>query len=355
MMMRASLVSQSWRFRSALGRGVLGSRRRVAIGFLSLLALLALPWMTAWWQSEWPTRAILRTPGGTWPLAFSPDSRSFVTSSGEKVTLWDADTGSKLASWDEPRAMIGTYSPDGETLGLAVGNYPSPTTFSLLERKTGRVKVSWPRKYTGVYALAFGDSGRSVRAILGDVPNIKEAVTWDAATGQQTSSRLLTCRSSGCDTAVSGDGRLLALAPFGGTTIAIWDMEADRQLTRLANSATDVELGRGLAFSDDAKTLFVSREDGTFEIWDVPGERLKKTLRGHSGGYVSFGIRLAPDGRTLASTGENLRPSSHLGVLKLAATRAIRGRTWHPPSEVIVVDIERDRILARAEGAMHPV
>jgi WD40 repeat protein len=249
---------------------------------------------------------------------------------------------------------VGAFAPDGQTLAVAVGHYPGPTTISLLESKAGRVKVSWPTKYTTVYDLAFFDSGRGVRALLGDAPDVKATVTWDAATGQRTSIRLLTCKTGGCDTAVSADGRLLALAPYYGAPVTIWDIDADRELTKLTNGSTDARLARGLALSGDGRTLFVIREDGSFEIWDVPGQQLKDVLPGHTGGYVSFGIRLAPDGRSLASRGEFIRPSSHLGGIRLAFGRAISGARWHPAPEVIVVDIATGRCLARAAGAIDP-
>jgi WD40 repeat protein len=324
------------------------------LGLLALMALLAMPWLVFRLWTGWPTKAILRTPGNTWFLAFSPDSRTIATSNADGITLWDADTGRKRASWGEVRGYVGAFSPDGRTFAVALANYPGPTTIALIDVDTGRVKVSLPTRHTGLYDLAFTEAGRSLRALLGDVPNLKETVTWDATTGQQTSSRLLTCPTASCDTAVSLDGRLLALAPFSGAAVRIWDLEADRELARLTNRSTVVSLARGLAFSGDGRTLAVSRENGSFEIWDVPTRRLKMALRGHTGDYVSIGIRLAPDGRTLASRGEYLRPSSLPGGLRLASSQALFGRAWRPAPEVIVVDIGTGRRLARAAAAVHP-
>jgi WD40 repeat protein len=157
-----------------------------------------------------------------------------------------------------------------------------------------------------------------------------------------------------CDTAISADGRFLAAAPFSGKNVRIWDIDADRELARLTNPATQAELARGLAFSADSRTLAISREDGSFELWDLPAGRLKAALPGHTRGYVSNGIRLAPNGQTLASRGEYLRPPSFVDGLRISAVRTIKGSTWWPQSEVIVVDIQTGKLLARDPSAIHP-
>jgi WD40 repeat protein len=246
------------------------------------------------------------------------------------------------------------FSPDGRTFAAVRINYPGPSTIALIDVVTGRAEISLATRYTAVYDLAFIDSGRSLRVMLGDVPDLNVAETWDTATGRQTSSRPLTCPTASCDPAISPDGRLLALAPFSGTTIRIWDLVADHESARLTNRSTGVKLARGLAFSEDGWTLAVSREDGSFEIWDLPTRQLKKTLRGHTGSFVSNGIRIAPDGRTLASRGEFLRPSSIPVGFQVAFSQALLGWSGRPAPEVIVLDIGTGRRLARAAAAVHP-
>ena len=192
-------------------------------------------------------------------------------------------------------------------------------------------------------------------AVIGDEANGRAIVTWDAKTGQQTTSPVWSGTETAGDKVVSPDGSLLAVAPIGKNAVRILGVETDRELTRLNNTSTSSKLGRGMRFSDDGRTIFISRENGSFEIWDVPGGQLKKVLRGHTQGYVSHELRLAPDGKTLASRGEYMHPTSHLGAIKLAASRAMNGKTWAPPSEVIVVEIETGLRLARTMGATRPL
>ena len=69
------------------------------LGLLTMIALLGVAWAMSWWWTDWPTRAVLKTPGDTWPLAFSPDSRTFATSDRAGITLWEGDTGRKRTTW----------------------------------------------------------------------------------------------------------------------------------------------------------------------------------------------------------------------------------------------------------------
>jgi WD40 repeat protein len=54
-----------------------------------------------------------------------------------------------------------------------------------------------------------------------------------------------------------------------------------------------------VAFSPDGKTLAVGRSAGVFELWEMPGMRLRATLRGHSDHVWS--LAFSPNGKLLAS------------------------------------------------------
>jgi WD40 repeat protein len=335
-------------------------RSRVAIVLFALVASVGGGWFIHQRWAAWPTRAVLRTPSDTWPLAFSPDSRTFATS-GERgsITLWEADSGRQRATWnvDPSRgAVAGVFSPDGRTFAAALFNHPQPLSFSLVDVDTGRTRATLPARHTGVYNLAFADDGKTLRAFIGDVPDLKEVVLWDASTGEELSSRPLTCPTAACDTAISPDGHLMALVPYNrrANAVRIWDLDADRELVKLSDPSSPGSLGRGLGFSGDSQILAIGREDGAIEIWDLPTRRLRMTLRGHTRDYQPWWIKFAPDGRTLASHGGFRRPSSFTDSLRIGLAQQVLGRTWRPPPEVIVLDIATGKRLARAESALHP-
>ena len=314
-------------------------------------------WLPSFWETEWPTRAVLRTPSDTWFLDFSPDSRTLATWGGEGVTLWDVATGRERTTWkraDGQTAAMGVFAPDGRTFASLHSDYPGPITIDLIDVETGRSRASLPTQHNRIYGLVFTDEGRSLRAVLGDMSNLKQAVTWDVATGTETGSRTYTCLVGAADTMISPDGRLMALTPFSGKTVQIWDLETGQVISRLTHPSSSLRLAGGFAFSRDNRTLVTGREDGSFEVWDLATATLTTTFRGHTDGHVTYGLQLAPDGRTLASSGVYSNPTSMVRGLQLDLSRKILGTNWRPDPEVIVVDIVTGERLARAGSSMHP-
>ena len=95
----------------------------------------------------------------------------------------------------------------------------------------------------------------------------------------------------------SPDGKLLAVA----SSIGVWlyDTETYQEralLTGLTGSADSVCL------STNGRILASGSWDGTIKLWDVATGTLQRTL---TSGYFLTGVRLSPDGRTLASAGSS--------------------------------------------------
>ncbi len=220
------------------------------------------------------------------------------------------------------------YSSDGRTFAAVVSQHPDLSSIELIDPSTGRSRATLTTQHPLVYDLAFADGGRTIRAFLGDSGALKEATTWDVATGQQTSSRPITAPTRLCGRAISPDGRLLALIPWQSTAVQLWDLEADRPLGSLTDPTLAGNLiGHAVDFSPDGRTLAVARSDGAIDLWDVPGRKFLKTLPAHPRGYASMAIRFAPDGRTLASTAYENRSSTTLGETFENLKRKLLGST----------------------------
>ena len=323
--MPTTSVRRAWLSRTvARWRALPAGRRWMIVLFLAMAGMAGL-WVPSFWETEWPTKAVLRTPRDTWLLDFSPDSRTLATWGGEGITLWDVATGRERTTWkraDGQTAAMGVFAPDGRTFASLHSAYPGPITIDLIDVETGRSRASLPTQHSRIYGLVFTDEGRSLRAFLGDMNNLKQAVTWDVATGKETGSRTYTCLIGAADTMISPDGRLMALTPFCGKTIQIWDLDKGQVISRLTHPSSSLRLARVrlLPGQSDAGR----RPRGWLLRAVGPGDAtLTTTFRGHTDGHVAYGIQLAPDGRTLASTASIRNPRRWRAVVSRLVLRAV--------------------------------
>lgn len=330
------------------------------LALLAMAALLAGAWRGYRWWTEWPMRLVIRSAGFARPLAFSPDGRLFATSGRDDgtVAIWDAETGAARAAWSAGMKWVvekGAFSPDGKTFAAACSDYRSPATIALIDPETGDERARLPAPTTWVHDLEFVEGGRKLRAIQATASgHLTEVMTWDLATGDLPSVRDLGCPAVAGGKAVSPDGLTAALAPYGQMDVVLWDIAGGRELGRLSNPNAGATLAHGLAFAPDGRTLIVGREDGSFEVWDVAPRRLKLAFRGHANGSASHAIRISPDGRTLASAGLPSPAQSALHwAVYLGATVMRDLKSFG--MEVVVMEIETGRRLARASAAAYPI
>ena len=342
-------------------------RSRAATALLAMTTLLAIGLSANRWRRDsWPARAELRSSMAAVPLAFSPDGRTFLTNGRGGITSWDVASGRKGELWEYKSgqtAGVVAFSPDGKTFATAIFDPPQTLSIDLFDTSTGRTSGTLKTPRRTILHLKFDDDGRTVRAFLGDDPQINgcsswnpayggdlnEVVTWDAATGRQISTRPLTAPTREAITAISPDARVLAIADRRTNTVQLWDLDADCMLGRLANPASASAVnGAGMAFSGDGRTLAIARVDGTIELWDVSSRRIINLLRDQTDGFAISMIRLSPDGRTLTSTGNR-------GVTPLSripdAIRSVVGLTTRYQWEIVVLETATGLRLAGAPGS----
>jgi WD40 repeat protein/tRNA A-37 threonylcarbamoyl transferase component Bud32 len=97
--------------------------------------------------------------------------------------------------------------------------------------------------------------------------------------------------------AVSRDGRLLAMASYDGM-VSLWELATPQLLARFTNHTSGV---CSAAFSPDGRFLATVSKDQTIRLWDVSKLMEKAILRGHAGEV--WDVRFTPDGRRLLSGG----------------------------------------------------
>jgi WD40 repeat protein len=268
-------------------------------------------------------------------LAWAPDGKTFASSAGDAVRIWDAASGKEVRQikmqWNWFTTLV--YNPDGKFLiaGGADGG------IHILDATTGRevrTLASGPQQIT---ALALRpDDGTVVTLALGaNTPRV-----WDLTTGKivrqaddapnktpfapqvlsPDGRRYAAWAQPDLLTAWSADGKELFHAPTqfkdvgyivfspdaktlavssdAASQIALWDVDSGKELRRLNGVRV---FGPALMFSPNGNYLAGKGIDGTVHVWGVASGKDLRQFKLRPGTPVgSSRLAFSPDGKTLA-------------------------------------------------------
>jgi len=282
-------------------------------------------------------------------LSFAPNGRTLATTSTDRVIkFWNPSTGKerfKPLRTDQSVKCAG-WSPDGET--LATISDPGPPR--LWDVASGKEKDILRQQKDGVWALAFSPT-RPIIAIARERQPIEVI---DAASGETrflTQKRTVGVDGGRCVT-FSPDGKLIAAGtePTGNFfqpregLVGIWDAESGKLLCEFGGRPFVSYCGiRAIAFTPDSTGL-VYADDNQLVLCDVSTGRPYRRFEGHEKEILC--LALSPDGRTLASAGQD----GTLRLWEVLTGREIRRFDGHADKVYCLAFSPDGRRLASGSG-----
>jgi len=221
-------------------------------------------------------------------VAFSSDSKRIVSASGNKVKVWDAETGKELMLFPHNNSVdFAQFSPDDKHV---VGC--SSQTVKVWDAQTGQEILSFQAHTDFVRKVEYSSDGKRI-ASLGQDNLIK---VWDADTGKE----LLTFKgdtSDVVDMVFSPDGKRIATADRNHL-IHVWDAQTGTQLFSL-NGHTDIVWS--VAFSADGTHIVSGSGDKSVKVWDAQTGKEVLSVVAHTEYVLS--VTFSPDGKRIVSGG----------------------------------------------------
>lgn len=231
--------------------------------------------------------------GPVMALGFNQDGTVLVTGGSDGILqFWDSLTGTLIHDpWPaQGRVEAIAFSPDGETMATG-GSKQTVVLWDIgaLDTLTGHTDR--------IFSLDFNADG----TVLASGSEDGTVRLWDVATRSPLGPPLKGHQGRVQSVDFSPDGALLASAGADGT-IRFWNPD-DGAAVDEPLQASDVAINR-LAFSPDGLLLAAAADDGTVQIWDVASHRahLPPFLDGE--GLPVYAVTFSPNGTMLAWAGQ---------------------------------------------------
>src|SRR4051794_21362684 len=155
----------------------LRARSRAAAVVLAIAPLLVgVGLADRWWTDSWPARTELKNRMLASPLGFSPDARTLLTAGRDGITPWDVASGRRGETWALSSGQtpgVVAFSRDGKTFAAAVFHPSEALSIDLFDPSTGRRRATLNTARRTIVHLRFADDGRTLRAFLGDDPQVQ--------------------------------------------------------------------------------------------------------------------------------------------------------------------------------------
>ncbi|MFE7273169.1 toll/interleukin-1 receptor domain-containing protein [Streptomyces sp. NPDC057623] len=230
------------------------------------------------------------------PVVFSPDGKTFASSSGDGLQLWDttsrAPIGGVLREADRIITSV-SFSPDGRTLASA----DLDGSIRLWDTTT-RTPIGKPfaSTSTGIESVAFSSDS----AVLAAGHEDGSVRLWDVVRHSQVGEPFIGHTSTVTAVAFSPDGSVLA-SSSDDTTVRLWDIRTQRQV------GAAIGIGdQTAALSPNGQTLAVS-SDATVRFWNIAARRWAGDPLVNGDESLPLVVSVSPDSAVLAIASREIR------------------------------------------------
>ncbi|MDZ8257004.1 CHAT domain-containing protein [Nostoc sp. ChiQUE01b] len=238
-------------------------------------------------------------------LAFSPDSKTILSSSNDKtVRLWDVETGQllHLLTGHRDRVKGVGISPDGQLLlsCSADANVKAWDKNQLTAKKTGDCRYTIrasSKPITLVHSLPVSPDPQ--HPIFATGAEHGKVSLWRLDTGEWI--RTFQAHSSPViSLSFSEDGQVLVSGSVN-STIKVWQLNQNSNQPHHIIAHAHLSEVLSLAISPDCQTLVSGGADRTIKLWDLTTgtKKIPHILEGHAGRV--WCIAISPDGKKIAS------------------------------------------------------
>ncbi len=201
--------------------------------------------------------------------------------------LLDAQTGQRVGEFSGS-GQTAVFSPDGQQVLTFQSNI-----VQLWDAATGQKTRAFPNA-DGLFdaGVALSSAGRYLLGVSAQ----HVARLWDVTTGQPVS--VFDVGDRVRRVTLSPDGRYAMIAYIGVTGGRLWDTQTGQPVQAFGSPA---DMGGGVAFSPDGKTVLAGSPDHTVRLWDVITGSEVQRFSGHSDAVTS--VAFSPDGTRIAAGG----------------------------------------------------
>ncbi|QJX00227.1 sigma factor-like helix-turn-helix DNA-binding protein [Frigoriglobus tundricola] len=332
----------------------------------------------------------LRASGRVERMAFSPDGTRLATWSGDshvtdELTIWDSKTGRALRRVALPGARVDllAWLPDGRGVALVRSDFTNhePLVWEFTDEKAAKPEVK-PRPGTVTKFVVQGapvqdDEHNACYAIspdgkvlaigkAGQLDSDREVQLWELKTGVKVNAlkplKGGVIHPGNCGNIhFAPDGKTLvvftATKHLGNNKweneqlVTVWDVKTSKEKVRF--KAPRPAANPRPAVNVFSTALAIGLESGDTSMWDLTTGKERTLATEHKskkpdGGYGTFCLAFAPDGKTLATGGRD-----HVTKLwDLASGKLVYSLTDHEWVEALAFDSSGKRLASAGQSGL---